>query len=110
MKIEVQSKKGLRTVLSVAVDKKTIQSKMDERLSELPLYEEFKNQTKSDIADIKNDEFGCRASTLHGGAFLWNFIDEKTDWCHLDIAGPSRAIDSTTGYGVRLITSYLEKN
>ncbi len=35
MKIEVQSKKGLRTVLSVVVDKKTIQIKMDERLSEL---------------------------------------------------------------------------
>ena len=35
MKIEVQSKKGLRTVLSVVVDKKTIQLKMDERLSEL---------------------------------------------------------------------------
>ncbi len=35
MKIEVQSKKGLRTVLSVVVDKKTIQLKMDERLYEL---------------------------------------------------------------------------
>ena len=35
MKIEIQSKKGLRTVLSVVVDKKIIQSKMDERLSEL---------------------------------------------------------------------------
>ena len=35
MKIEVQSKKGLRTILSVVVDKKTIQQKMDERLSEL---------------------------------------------------------------------------
>ena len=35
MKIEIQSKKGLRTVLSVVVDKKTIQLKMDERLSEL---------------------------------------------------------------------------
>ena len=35
MKIEVQSKKGLRMVLSVVVDKKTIQQKMDERLSEL---------------------------------------------------------------------------
>ena len=35
MKIEVQSKKGLRTVLSVVVDKKTIQNKMDERLNEL---------------------------------------------------------------------------
>ena len=35
MKIEIQSKKGLRTVLSVVVDKKIIQSKMNERLSEL---------------------------------------------------------------------------
>ena len=35
MKIEVQSKKGLRTVLSVVVDKKTIQLKIEERLSEL---------------------------------------------------------------------------
>ena len=35
MKIEVQSKKGLRTILSVVVDKKTIKQKMDERLSEL---------------------------------------------------------------------------
>ena len=35
MKIEVQSKKGLRTVLSIIVDKKTIQIKMDEKLAEL---------------------------------------------------------------------------
>ena len=35
MKIEIQSQKGLRTVLSVAVDKKTIQTKIDERLTEL---------------------------------------------------------------------------
>ena len=35
MKTEVQSKKGLRTILSVFVDKKTIQQKMDERLNEL---------------------------------------------------------------------------
>ena len=35
MKIEVKSKKGLRTILSVIVDKKSIQSKMDEKLNEL---------------------------------------------------------------------------
>ena len=35
MKIEIKSKKGLSTILSVVVDKKTIQLKMDERLSEL---------------------------------------------------------------------------
>ena len=35
MKITVQSKKGLRTVLSIIVDKKTIQEKMNKRLLEL---------------------------------------------------------------------------
>ena len=35
MKVEVKSKKGLRTILSVIVDKKNIQKKMDERLNEL---------------------------------------------------------------------------
>ena len=35
MKVEIQSKKGLRTVLSVIIDKKTIQKRLDERLKEL---------------------------------------------------------------------------
>ena len=35
MKVEVQSKKGLRTILSVVVDKKEIQIKIEERLNEL---------------------------------------------------------------------------
>ena len=35
MRVEVKSKKGLRTILSVIVDKKNIQTKMDERLKEL---------------------------------------------------------------------------
>jgi trigger factor len=35
MKIEVKSKKGLRTILSVVIDKKSIQKQMDEKLNEL---------------------------------------------------------------------------
>ncbi len=35
MKTVVQSKKGLKTILSIVVEKKTIQKKMDERLLEL---------------------------------------------------------------------------
>ena len=35
MKIEVKSKKGLRTILSIIVDKKSIQAKMNEKLNEL---------------------------------------------------------------------------
>ena len=37
MKIEVQTKKGLTTVLSVIIDKKIIQEKLDKKLSELQL-------------------------------------------------------------------------
>ena len=35
MKVEVKSKKGLRTILSIIVDKKNIQLKMDEKLNQL---------------------------------------------------------------------------
>jgi len=35
MKIEVKSKKSLRTILSVTIDKKSIQAKMEEKLNEL---------------------------------------------------------------------------
>ena len=36
MKIEVQNKKGLTTVLSIVIDKKIIQEKLDKKLSQLP--------------------------------------------------------------------------
>ena len=35
MKVEVQNKKGLTTTLSIIVDKKIIQEKLDKKLSEL---------------------------------------------------------------------------
>ena len=35
MKVKVNSKKGFKTILSVLVDKKTIQKKMDDKLIEL---------------------------------------------------------------------------
>ena len=35
MKVKVNSKKGFKTILSVLVDKKTIQKKLDEKLNEL---------------------------------------------------------------------------
>ena len=35
MKVEIKSKKGLRTILSVVIDKKSIQTKMNDRLNEL---------------------------------------------------------------------------
>ena len=59
----------------------------NEKLWELPMWEEYVNLTKSNIADFKNYSYESRAGTIMAGAFLSNFIPEKTNWIHLDIAG-----------------------
>jgi len=69
-----------------------------ERMWQLPLPEEYKEQNKSEIADIKN------TGNRYGGAitaalFLAEFVD-NTPWVHLDIAGP-RLSSKESGYLVR---------
>ena len=92
------------------LEKKVIASgdMVNEKLVSFPIYPDFKKQTKSEIADIKNDEFGCRASMIHAGAFLSNFIEDGIKWCHLDIAGPARDKNKTTGIGVRMLSHLIE--
>ena len=60
-----------------------------EQVWQLPMFDEFADQLKSDVADCKN------VGTRWGGAitaakFLQKFVDD-TPWVHLDIAGPSFA-------------------
>ncbi|MBV8372388.1 MAG: leucyl aminopeptidase [Candidatus Eremiobacteraeota bacterium] len=56
-----------------------------ERFWQLPYYDDYSTQMKSDIADLKNTG-GRAAGTLTAAAFLRAFVD-KTPWIHLDIAG-----------------------
>jgi leucyl aminopeptidase len=56
-----------------------------ERFWQMPYYEEYSNQMKSDVADLKNTG-GRAAGTLTAAAFLRAFI-ENTPWIHLDVAG-----------------------
>jgi leucyl aminopeptidase len=82
--------------------------KTNEKLVEFPLYQEYIDHTKSDIADVKNYEFGCNSGMIHAGAFLSNFIDrKKVKWAHLDIAGPARMEGMPSAYGVRLVSEYI---
>jgi leucyl aminopeptidase len=83
-----------------------------ERAAELPLWEEYKEQLKSDIADMKNIG-GSPAGSITAAKFLEQFTDYP--WIHLDIAGPSwlSAADAYrprngTGYGVRLLTEFIQ--
>ncbi len=56
-----------------------------ERVWQLPLYDEYREQIKSDVADIKNTG-GRPAGAITAASFLKEFV-EDTPWVHLDMAG-----------------------
>lgn len=91
------------------LEKKMIESgeKVNEKLVAFPIYEEFIDHTESDVADVKNSEFKCRADMIQAGAFLSNFVEENMKWAHLDIAGPARYQNQISGVGVRLTIDFL---
>jgi leucyl aminopeptidase len=69
-----------------------------EYIWQLPMYDEYGEQLKSDIADIKN--IGNRyAGAITAAKFLAEFVDD-TPWVHLDIAGTSES-DKEKGYLVK---------
>jgi len=55
-----------------------------ERVWQLPMFDEFREQNKSDIADVKNSG-GRPAGTITAGWFLREFV-EGYPWVHLDVA------------------------
>jgi leucyl aminopeptidase len=84
-----------------------------ERVWQLPLWDEYLEYVKSDVADVKNVGMGRAAGTIAGAAFLIQFVDGYP-WVHLDIAGTAWADREQpykpkggTGVGVRLLTQML---
>lgn len=61
--------------------------KQDEYMWQLPIINEWRQDIKSKIADIKNIGTPMRAGTAIGAAFLEEFIKNDIKWAHLDIAG-----------------------
>ncbi|MDQ7004084.1 MAG: leucyl aminopeptidase [Ghiorsea sp.] len=87
--------------------------KTHDRVWEMPMFEEYQEQIKSKIADIKNTG-GREAGTITAACFLSRFVDD-IPWAHLDIAGTAWNMKGTdispvggaTGASVRLIVDYL---
>jgi len=86
-----------------------------ERVWELPLYEEYEEEMKSDTADLKNIGYksGKFGGAITAASFLKQFVG-KTPWMHLDIAGSAwrdapKYYNSKggTGMGVRLLTRFF---
>lgn len=69
-----------------------------ERIWQMPMYEEYKEQNKSEVADIKNTG-GRYAGAITAAQFLSEFIGD-TPWVHLDIAGTFLS-DKERGYLVK---------
>ncbi len=84
-----------------------------ERVWEMPLWKEYAEYLKSDLADIKNVG-GRPGGAILAAKFLQNFVGDLP-WIHLDIAGvdfrekdDSYHSKGATGFGARLLLQFLK--
>ncbi|HIO50677.1 TPA: leucyl aminopeptidase [Candidatus Poribacteria bacterium] len=82
--------------------------KTHERVWQLPLWDDYEEALKSEVADVKNTGDGT-AGAIAGGTFLKKFA-EGYSWTHIDIGGTAFDIKGSSyiskggsGYGVRLL-------
>ncbi len=88
-----------------------------EKLWQLPLWDDYAEDIKSSIADMKNVGNNGMAGTITGAMLLKEFAGEKP-WAHLDIAGVANTqgrerwltANGGTAFGVRLLIEYMQKN
>lgn len=84
-----------------------------ERIWRLPLWDNYKEDIKSDVADLKNYSGKPFAGAISAAKFLEVFTEGHTAWAHLDIAGMAFADNefgsqkNATGYGIRLLVEWL---
>ena len=97
--------------------KKLLEQSGDEtnqRLWNLPLWDIWKEDFTSDVADFKNISSKPFGDCIVAGKFLEQFIMDHPNWAHLDIAGVAfgnvryMKEKGATGYGVQLLIDFLE--
>lgn len=84
-----------------------------ERLWRLPVWDVYREDIKSDVADLKNYSGKPVAGAISAAKFLEVFTENHPAWAHLDIAGMAFADTefgsqkNATGFGIRLLIAYL---
>lgn len=85
-----------------------------ERSWQLPLWDCYKQDIESEIADVKNYSGKPLAGAISAAKFLEYFTENHKAWAHLDIAGVAFGTDEfakskhATAYGVHLLTKFIE--
>jgi len=88
--------------------------KVNERVWQLPMFEDYESDLHSDIADIRNFSGNPLAGATNAAKFLEAFTEDHKKWMHLDIAGvsfgasPYAKMKSASGYGIQLITEFIK--
>lgn len=80
----------------------------------MPLFKDYSDLIKSDIADLKNVQAGRYGGAITAALFLSEFVGNLV-WAHLDIAGPAYESKDNplipkggSGFGVRLLLRFLD--
>jgi leucyl aminopeptidase len=88
-----------------------------ERVWRMPLGKEYDKMIDSKFADMKNTGGSRHAGAITAAQFIKRFVDDKTPWAHLDIAGtgfdsPQSEINKSwgSGWGVRLLNQLVAEN
>ena len=86
-----------------------------ERLWRLPVWDEYRENLKSEWADMKNTG-GRAAGTINGGVFLKEFVPTGVAWAHLDVAAVAHFEKEqsgwpagASGFGVALTIEFLKR-
>ena len=86
-----------------------------ERLWRLPVWDDYRDNLKSEWADMKNTG-GRAGGSVNAAVFLKEFVPARLPWAHIDIAGVahfekehSGYAAGATGFGVALTMEFLRK-
>ena len=100
---------------SEPLTRKILEASQDaaERMWPLPLFPEYREHIRSEVADVRNS--GIRyGGAVTAGLFLQEFVEPTVEWAHLDIAGPAffehgygYAAKGATGHGVRTLLQWI---
>jgi leucyl aminopeptidase len=88
--------------------------KTNQRLWNLPLWDVWKDDIQSDVADMKNISMKPIGDCIVAAKFLEQFIENHPKWAHLDIAGVAFGSvgyakeKAATGFGVQLLADLIE--
>ncbi|XP_010438109.1 PREDICTED: leucine aminopeptidase 2, chloroplastic [Camelina sativa] len=82
-----------------------------EKLWRMPMEESYWEMMKSGVADMVNTG-GRAGGSITAALFLKQFVDDKVEWMHIDMAGPvwNEKKKTATGFGVATLVEWVQNN